>query len=288
MTQAWPDGTDDLVMPEDVVTGEAVALDLRPASFATRVMAYALDVLILLVILVTMAWLLSQLVLDLDAAAGSAVTLVAVVAVLVFLPAGWETATRGRSPGKIAAGLRVVRDDGGPIRWRHALVRSLVAIVEIFLLAGSMALICSLWNPRGKRVGDLLAGTYVVRERVGSAARPAPQAPPELVGWVTGADIARLPDSLALSARQFLYRAPQMHPTSRTRMGTDLADRVARHVAPAPPGPVSPERFLAAVLAERHRRSLATLQARQQRREHRARRRHEAPLLSASSTRLVD
>jgi uncharacterized RDD family membrane protein YckC len=288
VAQPWADD-ESLVLPQDVVTGEAVALDLRPASFATRVLAYALDLVVLSLILAALSWVLVELVVDgLDPAAGSALLLTVVVAVLVLLPAGWETATRGRSPGKKAAGLRVVRDDGGPIRWRQALLRSLVAVVEIYLTGGSMALICSLWNARGKRIGDLLAGTYVVRERVAARSRPAPVAPPELAGWVAGADIGRLPDDLAQSAHQFLDRAPGMHPGSRTRMGTDLAGRVARYVAPSPPGQVSPEAFLAAVLAERHRRALVTLGRQQQRRDERIRRRRAAPPLSASSTQLIE
>ncbi len=288
MTQPWAQD-DSLVLPQDVVTGEAVALDLRPASFATRLLAYLLDLVLLLILLAGMVWLVLELVVDgLDEAAASALLLTVSVTVLVLVPAGWETATRGRSPGKMAAGLRVVRDDGGPIRWRQALLRSLVAVVEIYLTGGSMALICSLWNSRGKRVGDLLAGTYVVRERVAARARPVPTAPPELAGWVAGADIGRLPDALAQSAHQFLDRAAGMHAGSRARMGSDLAARVAHYVAPSPPGQVSPERFLAAVLAERHRRALITLGRQQERRDERTRRRQAAPPLSASSTHLID
>ncbi len=71
------------------------------------------------------------------------------------------------------------------------------------------------------------------------------------------------------------------------RLGTDLAQQIATYVAPAPPGVVQSERFLAAVLAERHRRSLARLTLLEQRRSERARRRSEADVLSASSTRLI-
>lgn len=286
----WGAGPDDeaLVLPEDMVTGEAVALDLRPASFATRVLALALDVVVLGVLLGGAGWLTVRLADALDEAASAALVLVLTVGLLVLVPAGWETATRGRSPGKAAAGLRVVRDDGGPIRWRQALMRSLLAVLEIYGTGGSLALICSLWNARGKRLGDLLAGTYVVRERVARQHRPDLAPSPALAGWVTGADIARLPDPLAESAHQFLYRAGRMHPDSRTRLGTDLAAQVARYVAPAPPGPVPPEAFLTAVLAERRRRAMGMLQERQQRRDARARRRDAAPPLSPSSTRLVE
>ncbi len=281
-----PEGVSDLVLPEELVTGEAVVLDLRPASFATRALALLLDLVVLVILGVGVLWLGGRTG-SLDAAASRAVTLTLIVGLLVLVPAGWETLSRGRSLGKLAAGLRVVRDDGGPIRWRQALMRWLVAVPEIFLSGGSAALICSLANSRGKRLGDLLAGTFVVRERTAGAPPPLPPMPPELAAWAVGADIGRLPDTLAVAARQLLHRAHRLHPASRMRLGTDLAQQIATYVAPAPPGVVQPERFLAAVLAERHRRSLARLTLLEQRRSERARRRSEADVLSASSTRLI-
>ncbi|MFZ0159072.1 MAG: RDD family protein [Kineosporiaceae bacterium] len=282
-----PEGVSELVLPEDLVTGEAVVLDVRPASFATRALAFLLDLLVLVVLGFVIGWLTVTLTGSLDVAADRALQLTLSVGLLVLVPASWETLSRGRSPGKVAAGLRVVRDDGGPIRWRQALMRWLVAVPEIFLTGGSAALICSLANPRGKRLGDLLAGTFVVRERTSSAPLPPPPMPPELAAWAVGADIGRLPDSLAVASRQLLGRAHRLHPASRIRLGTELAQQVATYVAPSPPGVVQPERFLAAVLAERHRRALARLTLLEQRRGERARRRSEADVLSPASTRLI-
>ena len=260
-----PEGVSHLALPEELVTGEAVVLDLRPASFATRALALMLDLLVLGVLGAGAGWLTFG-VLDLDQAASSAIGLTIAVSLLVLVPATWETLSRGRSLGKLAAGLRVVRDDGGPIRWRQALMRWLVAVPEIFMSGGSAALICSLANSRGKRIGDLLAGTFVVRERTTGAPPPLPAMPPELAAWAVGADIGRIPDSLAVAARQLLARADRLHPASRARLGTELAQEISTYVAPAPPGVVHPERFLTAVLAERHRRALARLTLLEQRR----------------------
>jgi RDD family len=211
-----------------------------------------------------------------DTAAG-AVVIVCVVAVLVGIPVTVETLTRGRSAGKAALGMRVVRDDGGPVRFRQALVRGLVAVGEIWLTFGSPAVICSMVHPRGKRIGDLLAGTYVVRERAGTATTPPAAMPPELAGWAAAADIGRLPDRLALSVRQFLARAARLHPASRVRLGLALAGEVAQHVAPPPPAGTHPERMMAAVLAERRRRDLRRLEAERRRRDERAKRLHRLP-----------
>ena len=100
----------------------------------------------------------------------------------------------------------------------------------------------------------MLAGTYVVRERFRfPGVRPALM-PPQLAGWAANADIAPLPDGLALGVRQFLDRAPTLNPASRATLGTQLGTQVLAHVAPAPPPGHHPETVLAAVLAERRRR----------------------------------
>ena len=262
---------DDDMSPTDVVTGEAVLLDLRPASFATRMVAIFLDLLALGVVafvLVAAAGLTGEL---LDEAAAAALSLVTVVLILVGIPAPVETLSRGRSLGKLAMGVRVVRDDGGPIRFRHALVRALAGVGELWLGLGSPAVICSLANERGKRVGDLLAGTYVVRERSGGPVTVHVPMPPELQGWARSADIGRLPDHLAMALRQFLGRATSLNPASRARLAHELARQAAPYVAPPPPAGTHPERFLAAVVAERRDRELRRLAREHQaalRREH--------------------
>lgn len=283
-----PEGVDDLLLPEALVTGEAVVLDLRPASFASRALAYLLDLVIIVVLAIVLLIVLGALSLSLDAAALAAVGVVLTVGLLVLLPATWESLSRGRSPGKAAAGLRVVRDDGGPVRWRQSLMRSLVAVFEIYSLSGAGALICSLANPRGKRLGDLMAGTFVVRDRAPTPPPPLPPVPYHLAGWITGADIARLPDPLAVAARQFLNRIATLNPASRARLGGQLAADMSRFVAPPPPMAVHPEEYLVAVLAERHRRALGQLIALEQRRAARADRRVRADVLSPGSSRLIE
>ncbi|MGR6997902.1 RDD family protein [Yinghuangia aomiensis] len=134
----------------DLVTGEAVSLDLQPARLASRAIAFTLDLLMQGACLLLFGWGLGTLLTGVDPALGTAVVLVFVVAVLLGWPVGWETATRGRSPGKMALGLRVVRDDGGPVRFRHALVRGLVGIfADFWTTVGCGAVISSLASTRG-------------------------------------------------------------------------------------------------------------------------------------------
>jgi uncharacterized RDD family membrane protein YckC len=275
-----------LTLPPEVVTGEAVALELRPASFATRALALTLDLVVLAAVGLTVGWLLTLLP-PADSAVTSAVGLVAVVAVIVGLPVTVETLTRGRSLGKIVGGLRVVRDDGGPIRLRHALVRGLLAVFEIYATLGSVALISSLLNPRGKRLGDLLAGTFVLRERGGAALVPLPPMPPELAGWAMAADISGVPDALAARTRRFLAGAWAMHPGARQELGAELAAQLARHVAPQPPPGAQPERFVVAVLVERSRRDVERLRRAEDQRAARDARRAASGVLSPGATRLL-
>jgi uncharacterized RDD family membrane protein YckC len=237
-----------------IVTGEAVALDLQPATFASRAVSGVIDLVVQGIGLFVVLVVVSKVALSLDDAAGAALGLVCGVAVIVGYPLVMETLTRGRTLGKMAMGLRTVRDDGGPIRFRQALVRALLEVVEVWALSGSPALICSLASERGKRLGDHLAGTYVVRER-GAASRSLPPLMPwHLAGWAQASDIGRIPDSLAIGVRQFLGRAPAMHVASRQAMAYALAAELSSYVAPAPPPHTHPEDYLAAVLAERRRR----------------------------------
>lgn len=274
-------GLDDLGITDDLVTGEAVVLDLRPASFITRALALALDLVVTIVAIVLVSWLLFATTDVLDEATGSALGLVSMLAILIGIPITVETLTRGRSLGKLAAGLRVVRDDGGPIRARHALIRGLLAVLEIYWSFGSVALLTSLVNRRGKRVGDLLAGTYVIRERSPRERTTPVLMPPYLHAWAASGDLARLPDRLSLAVRQFILRAPRLAPAARERLGRSLAEQVLPYVSPPPPAGTHPEDFLAAVLAERRDRDYARLRREVEARNARQRQREAANPLSA-------
>jgi uncharacterized RDD family membrane protein YckC len=281
-------GMDELDFSDELITGEAVVLELRPASFITRALAVAADVLVTVVGLLLITWLFYATTGTIDPAAGSALGLVAPLAVLIGIPILVETLTRGRSLGKWLAGLRVVRDDGGPIRARHALIRGLLAVLEIYWSLGAVALVVSLLNRRGKRLGDLVAGTYVIRERQPRNLPPAVLMPPHLAPWVRNTDLGRFPDSLARACRQFLARAAHLAPESRQRLGWSLAAQVGELVAPPPPPGTHPEDFLAAVLAERRERDYARLWRESQQRAARRASRAAASPLSATGFGLPD
>lgn len=267
-------------MQDGIVIGEGVVLDARPASFITRAMGAMLD-FVILVVLVTLVvgfggfWFAQAAAMSQDLAVIVVSLLVALV--IVGLPVGIETLSRGRSIGKLACGIRVVRDDGGPVRFRHALVRALIGVFELWLTAGGIAAIASLSNAKGKRLGDLAAGTYAVRVRGGRPPSAPIVMPQALASWAHTADMRRLPDGLALAARQLLGRAARLAPESRARLGDDLAGQIERYVAPGPPPGTHPEAFLHAVLAERRDRELAAGQRERARAEEQAELLHRLP-----------
>jgi uncharacterized RDD family membrane protein YckC len=243
----------------DVVTGEGVAVELPVAGVPSRVLAGLIDVLLALGLI----FVGSNVVGILTAAASEAVSATAlvllVVGATVGVPATLETATRGRTLGKLALGLRVVRDDGGPVTARHAITRALVGWVEIYLLVGAPALAAAMVSPRGKRFGDMAAGTYVVTLRAPLRLEAPPLMPPALAGWAAAADVAAMPPRLSVAVRQFLARAGTLSSQSRAELGHELLIAVLPHVAPPPPAWAHPEEVLAAVVAERRRRDLDRL-----------------------------
>ncbi|OMH31400.1 RDD family protein [Tersicoccus sp. Bi-70] len=243
-----------------IVSGEAVVLELRPATFASRGAGLLIDLLAQVLLFVALLLLVGPAAQDLDPAAARILVLGLVLLVLVVLPITVETLSRGRSLGKLALGLRIVRDDGGSIRFRHAMIRGLLGFVEILLTVGSLALVVSLFNERSKRLGDMLAGTYSVRERVAVRRRPLAQTPPSLVAWAQLADLGRLPDPLARRVRQFQQNLTRLSPESRHRIGAALAAEASAFVAPAPPTGTAPEDYLAAVMSERRRRDTDRLE----------------------------
>ncbi len=237
---------------DQLVTGEAVALELPPASLGVRVASGLIDVTIQLILLI-LGFILAGLLAP-DEALFGVISVLVVAFTLVVGPAILERLTMGRTIGKFALGIRTVRDDAGPISFHHAFVRHLLSVIEIWMLSGVPALVSALINPKGKRLGDLVAGTYVVRDRFHlRLPYPVPM-PPHLAHWAAHADIAPLPDSLAVALRQLLGRTGTLSPQARHLLVSDLVTQVQQHVSPPPPPGTHPEYYLAAVAAECRRR----------------------------------
>lgn len=246
---------------EQVVTGEAVALDLRLAGVGSRGVAAIIDLAIETAALMVLVILVAIAGLDTNATTLTTLLLVAEVVIIVGYPVTMETLWRGRTLGKAAMGLRVVRDDGGPIRFRHAFVRGLVGVVldKPGATVGLAALFPMMFTTRKKRLGDLAAGTIVLQERV-SGNLDAPVAmPPQLAGWAAALDLSGVNDTLALRMRQFLGRAYQFTPDARATLEHQIASEVVSRVGPPPPHTPG-WAVISAVLAERRQRAFMATQ----------------------------
>jgi uncharacterized RDD family membrane protein YckC len=251
----------------EVVTGEAVVLEVPCARFPSRMLALAIDLAIQLTIITVLLTVVALGGADhsMNTAEVTAIVVTVLVLALIGYPVAWEAATRGRTPGKLALGLRVVGDDGSPERFRQALVRGLATLVDFWLVPfiGVPALICSLLSAKGKRLGDVFAGTFVIQHRLPVRRRAAPPIPipPELAAWASGLELSGLTDQTAAMARLYLGRLPDLTPGARAELGERISAAVRAQVSPPPPPGTSVPPYLAAVLAERHRREHARLMA---------------------------
>lgn len=258
------EGFDQAMMADDsaereLVTGEAVALDVRPANFILRTAGTLIDAVAYIGLLASLAWLLFNLgtTLGIDEALAQAWLVGLLVFCLVIVPMAVETASQGRSLGKLAIGARIVRDDGGSIGLRHAFIRALTGVIEIYLTFGGLAALTALLNGKSKRLGDLLAGTYSQHERVPHVLEPVYGLPASLQTWASVADVARMPDPLARRVTAFVKQAAGMTAHARVELSDQLAAEVAEYVSPLPA--VSAEDLLAGVSAIRRQRDYTAL-----------------------------
>lgn len=251
----------ELLTDDDLVTGDAVALDLPAAGLGMRLLSGLIDVIVVTALLIVTLFVFLTAAPATDEALGWAAYIAATASVLVVFPTLIETLTRGRSLGKLALGLRTVRDDGGAISFHHAFVRALIGVVEIYATSGAAAFLTAMIHPRGKRLGDIAAGTYVIRVRV-PLRSPAPiQMPPGLAAWASRTDVAGIPVGLSLAVRRFLSGevGSNTDPVRRHALAERLATHMQMYVAPGPPPGTPPEAYLAAVLATRRDRDAARL-----------------------------
>ena len=247
-----------VVRAEQVVTGDAVVLDVQIAQLPVRALSALIDIAVIFVGYLAGVMLWAVTLSQFDPALSGSVLVIFTVLTLIGYPLIFESATRGRTLGKMALGLRVVSDDGGPERFRQALFRALASFVEIWMFFGGPAVLCSLLSSKGKRLGDVFAGTVVISER-GPKLAPPPVMPPSLAWWASTLQLSGLGPEQAELARQFLSRAPQLEPGIRDQMAHRIAGDVVARISPPPPPGVPPQYVLAAVLAERHRRELERL-----------------------------
>lgn len=224
-----------------IVTPEAVALSVDAAGLGSRMIALLIDTLIqgALALVVTVV----------AASIGLYRTPVVVVFSLMlfvlvwgYFPL-WETFWRGRTPGKRAQHLRVVMVDGQPATAGPIFLRNLVRVADFLPGGYGVGAIAILLSRNSRRLGDLAAGTMVVRERAAPEPAPLAAATPTAVAL----DTAGLRQRDYVVVRDFLQRRSSLDSAARGALARTLADALRRRVGGT--GPNDDEAFLESVAA---------------------------------------
>jgi uncharacterized RDD family membrane protein YckC len=228
-----------------IATPEGVELELPLAGLGSRFIGLLIDTLIQGAMIVVA--LLAAL------AVGSAVAAVVISSATVLLVIGYdvlfEVRAAGRTPGKRAAGLRVVMDGGEPVGLRASLIRNVIRLFEGFATSYLFATISVLVTRSNQRLGDLAAGTLVIREPKGAPAtpdRPVVQAP---ANW----DVTGIGDEEIAVVRAFLARRGELAAHARRTLAADLAAKLRPRVAGARAG-LGDEDFLEQLAAAKAKR----------------------------------
>jgi uncharacterized RDD family membrane protein YckC len=255
-----------------VQTPENVAVSYELAGIGSRFMAAAADSIIqlVLIILVLLAIgvagglaLSSRTLRDLTAAEPDrfGVWLVALFLVAIFLLlwgyyAAFEMAWNGQTPGKRLTRLRVLRESGYPIGPIDALIRNLVRLIDFLPMAYGLGVVVMLVDQRSRRLGDLAAGTVVVKER--RALRATDLLAPEPLLAASGREelALPLPNLERLTAadysllREYGLRRERLAPVPRAALARELAQAMTRRLdAPPPADESEADDFLMAVAA---------------------------------------
>lgn len=256
-------------MNQHTITGEAVVLNLRAANFMPRLGAALFDAVIYVIGWIGLMIGVSEFTFSfgLDVAATQAIVLLSMITLIFLIPLLVEGLSRGRSLGKLVFGLKVVRDDGGTIRWRHAFTRSLTGVFELWMTVGSVAILASLFNTHSKRLGDMMAGTYVIVARAPRLPARLPEVPASMQQWAQIADVGRIPTGLATQANALVRNSATMHPGALATISHSIYGQLLEYVTPGPPAGVDHMTFIVGVMAERRNRDYNVLARRRQRRE---------------------
>jgi uncharacterized RDD family membrane protein YckC len=230
-----------------ITTPEGVELDLQLAGLGSRFMAQLLDLLIK-----SMSILLIALTLSIAGLTGVAIMLPAFFLVVYAYDVVFETFANGRTPGKMASRLRVVRVGGEPVDFMSSAIRNVLRLIDGIPLSYIPGVISILATKRNQRLGDLAAGTIVIHEEPvalpppqapGMPPPPPPGAPPP--GWQPGPvwDVSQVSADELSAVRSFLERRWDLEWDARGRLALQLADALWPKVAGATPG-LPPEQFL--------------------------------------------
>lgn len=247
-------------LDEGIVTPEAVLLELPAAGVGSRLLAGLIDAAVLLGGLMIALLLLVPLFGGDDEGTGVAIMLAIIVfSALLVYPVVIQLLMRGRTVGKAALGLRAVTVEGAPIQLRHALLRTMGGLVDHLVPPGGVTgMLFVLGTRRSQSVGDLFAGTIVIREPpryITPTAWWFP-VPPGYGPYAEAIDPSPLTDAHYGLVREFLLRTNTLAPAARAALGAQIADQLAGVLRVRRDPRVHPEAYLLCVAARYQQRNL--------------------------------
>lgn len=245
-----------------ILTPEGVELELDLAGAGSRMAAGLIDVALQGTVLLALGvlTLASQTV-------GVALFTVAAFGVIFVYPLFFESLMSGRTPGKRLTGLRVIRIGGRPVGFVASAIRNVVRLADWLPVGYGVGIVAIIASPRDQRLGDLAAGTVVIRERrraragdqasiardggpgAGAVARAPSANRPSSSGWDVGAITPRE----VATVRRFIVRRGELSREARLQLAEELFARLRPRVAGAPDD-LAPEAFLEALLEAKDRR----------------------------------
>jgi len=222
-----------------IVTPDHVELDFELAGPGSRLLAFVIDEVLLYagLLAIVLLMMFAGIIGGFSGQWSSSFAATVMAFVIFFLNWGYfvlfEALGKGQTPGKRWTGLRVVQDSGLPIGWREAVLRNFARIADIMpppaCFVGGLAIMLS---KQGKRLGDLLAGTLVIREDFGQTARGSTAR--WEAGWIARAEKGRFGKSIVLAdmkieagqmqmIKRFLERRDSLPPIQRQNLAWKIA-----------------------------------------------------------------
>ncbi len=232
-----PDPATVLFDKHTIETPEQLRLDFAVAGIGSRFLALVIDTLIQIAVLIATIVLIGIL----GVRGERSVWVIALASLGFFLLfygyfAFFEILWNGQTPGKRAIGIRVVKDSGRPLTAAESIGRNLLRTVDQLPLFYAVGIASALLTSGNKRLGDLVAGSMVVRESSLAAIKPIWQATRAGNDAVLGGNALSIEDLALIDA--FLNRRNELDPDVRSRMAWQILSQLSPKL-PSPPVPGS-------------------------------------------------
>jgi uncharacterized RDD family membrane protein YckC len=233
-----------------LLTPEGIDLEIILAGLGSRFAAALVDSLIQGAILVALA------ILGAVSGGGYGLAITVIGSFLVFFGyhVAFEVLRSGRTPGKSLNGIRVVQVSGAPVGFVTSAIRNLLRLVDVLPGTYLVGIVAIVVTARNQRIGDLVAGTAVVRERIGSRPEQALWDSPAPSGGTRERpstwDASDISPAEVAAVQQFLDRRAGLTLAARQHLGAELARHLRPRVVGADPT-MADEPFLESLIATR-------------------------------------